>query len=235
MVRALVKVAALIAGAGLILGLCSGVIGYFDLDEAISGLTVVDLPDDREDSPVLPRAGSPSTGPADAPVTVVVFGDYQDRFTRESFPAIHAAKDTLGDDVQLVLKHFPLPDDERALAASMAAIAAGEQGHFWAYHRQLLNASDLGDESLEAMARELGLDGASFDVARRGRSLAIDRDIELAYQLGVRGTPTLFVNGRKFEGVPDDFEALLRVELEAARGQTYARRVEINLGLVRED
>jgi protein-disulfide isomerase len=231
-IRAVVTVAALFVGAVAILGICSGVLSFFDLEDALGGVTVVSLSDDRDDSPVVPIGDSPSTGPAGAGVTIVVFGDFQDPHTRRAYKSLDLVKAEMPSEVQLVHKHFVLAGDERALAAAMASIAADQQGAFWAYHRKLLDAPSLDEVALVSFAREVGLDVESFEVARRDHGLLIDADIELAQTLGVRGTPTLFVNGRLFEGLPDDVVGVVRAELEQADGQTYARRVEINRGLV---
>lgn len=228
----LVTVGALALGALLILGVCSGVLSTFDLDEAISAITVVSLDDDRLDSPVIPVGDSPRVGPETARVTVVVFGDYQDRFTRESAGALDATMAQFPDDLRIVFKNFPLPEHERAVDAAQAAVAARGQGQFWAYHRKLLDAPALRDEDLVAIAVSLSLDVELFEATRRDHVLTIDADVELAMALGVRGTPTLFVNGQRFEGLPDDLVAVVSAEIEATGEQTYARRVEVNLGLV---
>ncbi len=231
-VRTAVTVGALLVGAVAILGLCSGVLSFFELDDALGGLTVIMLSDDRDDSPIIPVADAPTTGPSDAAVTIVVFGDYQDPYTREAYVALASLMAELPDDLRIVHRHFLLQGDERGLAAATAAIAAGRQGAFWAYHRKLLDAESLDDDALLAIAGQVELNVEVFDVARSDRWLEVDADIELGEQLGVRGTPTLFINGKKFEGVPEDLAGLVTAELAAADGQTYARRVEVNLGLV---
>ena len=108
-----------------------------------------------------------------------------------------------GDKVRIVWKHQPLPFHPNALPAALAAEAAREQGKFWPMHDRLFANQQLLSEQVYAQyARELGLDLARFDEARRApRAKArIAEDQALAAKVGAMGTPTLFVNGVKIEG-----------------------------------
>ena len=97
------------------------------------------------------------------------------------------------------MKQFPLSSHAFAQKASIAALAAARQGKFWEMHERLYaSQKELNDAKVEAIARELGLDLAKFntDLKDRGIWSLIARDIQNGRQAEVRGTPTIFVNGK---------------------------------------
>jgi protein-disulfide isomerase len=103
------------------------------------------------------------------------------------------------NDVKLVVKHFPLPMHGYAKKAAIAALAAGKQGKFWEIHEKLFaNQKNLSDAKVEAIAGELGLNMEQFNRDLKDPVIAslIDRDMNNASQANVRGTPTIFVNGK---------------------------------------
>jgi protein-disulfide isomerase len=102
-------------------------------------------------------------------------------------------------EVKLVMKHFPLPMHGFARKAAMAALAAGKQGRFWEIHEKLYaNQKDLSDAKVEAIAQELGLNKEQFNQDLKDPAIGslIERDMNNARQANVRGTPTIFVNGK---------------------------------------
>lgn len=102
-------------------------------------------------------------------------------------------------DVKLVIKQFPLPMHRFSRSASIAALAAGRQGKFWEFHEKLFaNQRGLNDAKVQEIAKELGLDMEKFnqDLKDPAIETLIDRDINNARQVNVRGTPTIFVNGK---------------------------------------
>ncbi|MEE2779729.1 MAG: thioredoxin domain-containing protein, partial [Myxococcota bacterium] len=109
-------------------------------------------------------------GSAEAPVTLMLFSDYECPYCVQAAPMLEAAQAHFGDRVSLVYKHFPLTFHPRAAPAARASICAGEQGQFWPYHHALLDdlqrgameASPLTDEALEKTAADLGIDLAAF-------------------------------------------------------------------------
>jgi protein-disulfide isomerase len=104
--------------------------------------------------------------------------------------------------VKLVFKNFPLQNHAQAKPAATAALAAGKEGKFWEYHDKVFeNYKGLNDDVFQEIARELGLDMKAFNAARTGPELAaaVDRDIQEGRRAGVRGTPTIFVNGRRLQ------------------------------------
>ncbi|HJU87085.1 MAG TPA: DsbA family protein, partial [Gemmatimonadota bacterium] len=115
-------------------------------------------------------------------------------------------------------RHFPLPMHEHAARAAQASIEAGLQGRFWPYHDRLFeNQEALSDAELVEHAEELGLDGDAFERALAGgtHQARMHEDMDLGRSLGVTGTPTLFLNGFRFQGVPSVW--MLEIALEAFR------------------
>jgi protein-disulfide isomerase len=160
-------------------------------------------------------ADAPVRGAAmGAPVTVVVFSDFECPFCRQTHPLLQQVLREHEGRVQLVFKHYPLSMHERAVPAAVAALAAHRQGKFWEMHDVLFEHQDaLTDADLESYAREIGLDVERFraDVANEATLAAVEADKTLGRTLEVQGTPTLFVNGRRFE---EPFENLSRYVAE---------------------
>lgn len=142
-------------------------------------------------------------GPA-VPVTLVLYGDFQCPFSASGYQAADSLQQYFGATLRLVHRHFPLPHlDPQALQAAQLAAFAGDHGQFrtacaMLYHHQPL----LGPDLFEALARWLGLSiDALHDVYERGAYLdCIERDIAAGRQSGVRGTPTFFINARRYRG-----------------------------------
>ena len=178
-------------------------------------------------SAAVPVDGSFARGPADAWVTVVEFADFQCPFCRAEAPVLEQVRQARPDDVRLVLKHLPLAVHPAARPAAIAAECAGEQGRFWPMHDLLFARAALGEADLVACAAQLELDLAAWQACRAGGAAArrVDEDVALALQLGVRGTPTLFVNGERVEGAlsPDALSAIVERALDAARASGVPR------------
>lgn len=106
------------------------------------------------------------------------------------------------NDVNYVIKHFPLSTHKFAHPGAMAALAAGKQGKFWEFHSKLLeNHKQVNEEKILEIAGPLGLNMEQFDQDRRspsGRKL-IQEDVENGKKIGVRGTPSLFLNGKRID------------------------------------
>jgi len=107
------------------------------------------------------------------------------------------------NDVKLVFKNFPLTRIHKSsLAAAVAALAANEQGKFWEFHTELFkNGSKLSDDKIVEIAKGLGLDMEQFkqDEGNPALTSMVQRDLKDGVAAGVRGTPTIFVNGRMLE------------------------------------
>jgi len=104
------------------------------------------------------------------------------------------------NDVKVVFKNFPLTRIHKfAMNAAVAALAANQQGKFWEYHGELFkNYNQLNDEKFDEIAGTVGLDMEQFkkDMQNPALSAMVERDLQDGVTAGVRGTPSIFVNGR---------------------------------------
>lgn len=160
--------------------------------------------------------GRPSLGPEKAPVTIVVFSDFQCPYCRSSAEILREVQRLEGERVRLVYRHFPLPIHDRAERAAEAAECAAQSGRFWPMHDALFaNAQKLGDEDLLSYAAALGIDRDTFAQCLAGGIArpAIDADRQAGIAAGVDGTPAIFVNGRRVTG-PRTVDALRRLIAE---------------------
>ena len=130
--------------------------------------------------------------------------------------------------VKLVFKNYPLRKHAFAKKAAVAAFAARRQGKFWEYHDLLFEYGDsLSDPKFRDIARELGLDMERFekDVNDLKIVARINQDIRLGAYMGVRGTPTVFINGNVSRArTLEALEAAVESALEKARKQPGVSR-----------
>lgn len=162
-----------------------------------------------------PRMGAPE---GRVKVTVVEFGDFECPFCRVFSPHVKAVVTALASrGVALVFKHYPVGTHPLAIPAARAAWAAHQQGKFWPFHDLLYkNAPRLSAAQLEGYARSAGLDLAAFRAARdseRSR-LVVAADKREGLKAGVKGTPTLYINGKQYRGRKDEAELRDRLEEE---------------------
>lgn len=126
--------------------------------------------------------------------------------------------DKYPETVKLVVKHFPLPSHSFARQAATAALAAAEQGKFWEFHAKLFeNYRSLNEAKVQKIAEELALDPARFENDRKSPDIQalITRDIQDGKKIGVRGTPTIFINGKMMKRRSlADFERAIQAELK---------------------
>lgn len=159
--------------------------------------------DHAVDSERLVRDTSPVLGPADAAVTIVEFGDFQCPACGALHPVLELVKDA-NPDVAFVYRQFPLTQiHEFAQGAAEASFAAASQGQFWPYHDLLFeNQSQLTRDDLITHAGTLGLDVAQFtsELDEGVHREAVQQDLTDGNILGVRGTPTLFINDLRYQG-----------------------------------
>jgi protein-disulfide isomerase len=166
------------------------------------------LEPDRVD---LSAEDSPSDGPADAPITVVEFSDFECGYCRRVVDTLDQVKENYGDQVRIVFRHFPLGSHPNAQKAAEASMCANDQGKFWPMHDLLFaEQSSLDVESLKKKADRLGLERAAFvdclDSSKYGEK--VRSDMEAGKSAGVRGTPALFVNGISVPGGAVPYERL---------------------------
>ncbi|MEW6593560.1 MAG: thioredoxin domain-containing protein [Thermodesulfobacteriota bacterium] len=144
--------------------------------------------------------GAPFVGPANAPVEIVVFSDFECPYCGQVGPLLEQVLEHNPKNVRIVFKHFPLGFHKNARPAAMAAIAAQKQGKFWEMHDRLFaNQKNLTLEKFRALAKELKLNPGQFDrdLGSAETAQQLEKDINDGRRAAVRGTPTLFVNGRR--------------------------------------
>jgi Na+/H+ antiporter NhaA len=173
-------------------------------------------------------------GGADAPVTLVEYGDFECPYCGQAEPAIRELLADWGDDLRYVFRHLPLSDVHPwAQLAAEAAEAAGAQGAFWGMYDILLaHQGELTPRSLRHYAQELGLEGERFaeELRRRVYAPRVSADVASADASGVSGTPSFFINGRRHAGVYD--VATLSAAVRAARSRVLPRS-DASAGAVR--
>jgi protein-disulfide isomerase len=167
----------------------------------------------------IPSEGFPSIGPNDAPITIVEFSDYQCPYCRrwheqvyEPLLAAYPGK------IKFVYRHLPLtsihPD---AFAAAQAAMCAGEQDAYWQYHEKLFSSDALGNSIYTQYAQDLSLNLNNFEscMTQEKYKGQIESDSDFAVNLGVRSTPTFFINGLAVVGAQplDVFKQVIDKEL----------------------
>lgn len=147
----------------------------------------------------IPTEGFPSIGPADAPITIVEFSDFQCPYCRawqqQTYQPLFAA---YPGQIRLVYRDFPLTQiHPNAFPAAEAAQCANEQNAFWSYHDKLFSSENLGDDVYKQYAQELGLDMTKFDdcLTTHKYQQYVQDNSDFAVNLGVNSTPTFFING----------------------------------------
>ncbi|HEY7316570.1 MAG TPA: thioredoxin domain-containing protein [Candidatus Binatia bacterium] len=157
---------------------------------------------------------APFRGPADAPVTLVEFSDFECPFCKRAHPTLMQLLEKYAGKVKLVYRDYPLESiHPQARGAAEAARCAQDQGKFWEYYDLLFTESPkLSPDDLKRYATQVGLDGAKFDacVAGGAHKAVIQRDLDEGNRLGITGTPAFFVNGRPLTGA-QPLEAFTRV------------------------
>lgn len=169
---------------------------------------------------------SPARGPENAPVTVVEFADFECPMCQMARPMIDKVLGNYAGRVRFVFKNFPLSIHENSDLAARASVAAGRQGMFWQMHEKMFeNGAPLDRPKLEHLAHDVGLDPKKFDADLDSEAVAdrVARDRKLGDSLNLSGTPTLYIDGRRFEHSSDFEQDLkdwidLELELKGASG-----------------
>jgi protein-disulfide isomerase len=158
-------------------------------------------------------ATGPAKGPANAPITIVEFSDFQCPFCSRVNPTLAQVREKYGDKVRIVFRQYPLPFHQQAAKAAEASLCANEQGKFWEMHDALFaNQSALQVEQLKEQATKLGLNAEQFNTCLDSSKHAatVQTDLKEGQAAGVNGTPAMFINGRFISGaVP--FEQVAQV------------------------
>jgi len=156
-----------------------------------------------EDAVKIPIAGSPVRGPENAALTLVEFSDFQCPYCALAVAKLDAVMAAYPGKVKLIFKQFPLDGHPQAPLAAAAAIAAHQQGKFWQMHDALFaHHTNLSRASILDMARAAGLDlkrfQADWDSPETKKIVA--RDMEDGDHAFVEGTPSIYINGQKYNG-----------------------------------
>ena len=173
-------------------------------------------------------ADEPASGPAGAPVEIVMYSDFQCPFCARVTGTIDRLKQTYAGKIRVVFRDFPLSSiHPQAAQAAVAARCAHEQGRFWDYHDRLFaHQRELTPARLEEYAANLGLDQERFAACRANdRTLAIvNENLASGERLGITGTPAFFINGRFLNGAqPDEvFQRVIDEELQALPNASVA-------------
>lgn len=158
-------------------------------------------------------------GSPNAPAELVEYGDFQCPYCGAAFPILQQVKRKMGDRMQFTFRNFPLSEmHEYAQVAAEAAESAAAQGKFWEMHDIIYsNQNDLDVDHLYEWAREIGLNMERFeqDLSEHTYEGKVREDFMGGVRSGVNGTPTLFINGQRYEG-PLELNALLERLNEAA-------------------
>lgn len=159
-------------------------------------------------------------GAATAPITIVEYGDYECPSCLNALPILAQVRERLGDRVRFVFRHFPQSSiHPHASVAAEAAEAAADQGKFWEMHEALFRRQkELADVDLSHLALTLGLEIYKFETSRTREihHRRIKADFDGGVRSGVQKTPTLFINGAKYDGsiTADSIIAASQVHME---------------------
>ena len=160
-------------------------------------------------------------GPADAPVTLLEYGDYECPYCGAAYPIVKEVQARIGERLRFVFRNFPITTSHpHAERAAEAAEAAATQGSFWRMHDVLYeNQKRLGDEDLRTYAQQVGLDLDVFDreLAEHVHAARVQEDFMSGVRSGVNGTPTFYVNGARYDDSYDLDTLLGALEAAASR------------------
>jgi len=166
--------------------------------------------------------GSPSKGATSPVVTLVEWADFECPFCGVAAPLLKAVVERYPNEVQLVFKNYPLSAHEHSEGAARASVAAFHQGKFWQLNQAMFESQKVGldDTTLLKLARDQGLDIKAFEADRSSEATAdaVARDRKQADELGLEGTPMIYINGRHFSLDHFDLRQDLQpwIELEIA-------------------
>ncbi len=159
-------------------------------------------------------------GDKQAKVKIVEFSDFQCPFCSRGANVLTEIKKKYGKKVAVAFRHYPLPMHPQAKPASEASMCINEQSpdKFWTYHDKLFAAQDkLDNDSLKRVAKEVGANMDAFNKCFDSHKYAdlVQADMDYGTKIGVRSTPTFFVNGRLVQGAQpfDVFKDMIDEEL----------------------
>lgn len=156
-----------------------------------------------EDPVRIPTSGAPSLGPVNARIELVEFSDFECPYCAVATGEIHRIFEAYPKDVRLVYKQFPLTTHPHAQMAALASLAAYEQGKFWEMHDKMFaNYNHLTRERVLQWAGEMGMDVDKFQAAMASakNKATVQKDLQDGEYAGVSGTPSLYINGKHYNG-----------------------------------
>lgn len=145
---------------------------------------------------------SPFKGKAGAPVTIVYYTDFQCAYCAKLLPVLDQLLDLYPDKIKIVYKNYPLRRHRFAFKAAVAAMAAHEKGKFWEFHHRLFeNYKKINDQLITDIRKTMALDSPDFDTLVKSSQIKkrVQKDLQEGNRIGVRGTPAVFVNGKRLK------------------------------------
>ncbi len=185
--------------------------------QALRDQATVRITLDQPRTEVTIPAGTAVLGPPDAPVTIIEFSDYLCPYCQSAEAVVAKVLERYKGKVKFIHRDL-LIGRPRSLAVARGAMCAGDQGQFWEYRHDLLTTpGDWSDRDLESRAARMGLKAADFRscIASDRHDKTILASTEDGQKLGVNGTPTFFVNGRRMTGARSEqqFDEIIQAEL----------------------
>jgi predicted DsbA family dithiol-disulfide isomerase len=165
----------------------------------------------------VPLDGSPARGPESAPITIIEFADFECPFCAMISPVLDKTWTDKKTQIRFVYKFLPLSGHPHGDIAARAGFAAWQQGKFWEMnHTMFANREHLEQSDLEGYAKDLALDLTKFksDMQSQGATDRIAQDRKLADSLDVKGTPSIYINGRDYD-VHQDLNDWVNLELSS--------------------
>lgn len=165
-------------------------------------------------------SGSPFKGAEQGSVVLVEFADFECPACQMAAPVIEEMVAKYPRDVKFVFKNFPLPVHPNSEAAARSAVAAGQQAKFWEMHHGLFkHGPPLDRAAISSVAKEIGLDLKRFAADLESEAVAdlVNRDRKQGEQAELRSTPSVYINGRRFEtgtSFKEDLDAWISLEVE---------------------
>jgi len=176
---------------------------------------------------MIATAGRPSKGPANAPVTIVEFSDFECPFCRALFPTLQRIESDYNDKLRVIYLQFPLASmHTHARKAAEASLCAYEQDKFWQFHDAMFNDQQhLAVEDLKRKAEILSLDMKAFNTCLDSEKYLaeIQSDMEEGVRVGISGTPAMFINGRLLIGAQPyaDIQKIIEDELQRSAAEGF--------------
>ena len=180
----------------------------------------------KEVLPVIPSTDM-YRGEANAPVELVVFGDYESNETRQLNEILNDVLENFEGKFKLIFRHFPMTRiHQRAHKAAEAAIAAGQEGKFWEMHQLLMDRPhSLGITALKSHAREVGVVNKKFleQLMNSDFGWNVQDDLKAGIELGVRDIPALLINGKMVEKPLSQSRIAKLIEAEVKLAKTSSK------------